>query len=160
MAGPAGPDITSPANANAIAGLEFSYQTTSSPAFDSVAASGLPRGLSMNTATGLITGIPLAKGVITATLTAHDIDGPGTPFSLHVHCSVQGKITVVENTGADRFIGYLPPHGRFMAHGDAFAFDGDLRTALMTRKRYSSQTALDAITFDLANDLISLDDLS
>lgn len=159
MAGPAGPTITSPANVNAVAGSAFTYQTTTSSPFDHVAATGLPRGLSMNTVTGEITGIPLVTGVVTATLTAHDISGDGTPFSLHIHCSVQGKLTVVENTGDDRFIGYLPPHGRFMASGDAFAFDGDLRTAIQTSRRYNAQPALDALAFDLANGLISIDDL-
>jgi hypothetical protein len=38
--------------------------------------------------------------------------------------------TVVTNTGTGRFVGYIPPHGKTLAHGEVVTVNGDLRTVL------------------------------
>lgn len=68
-------------------------------------------------------------------------------------------LTRVVNTGDDRYIGYLPPHGRFMASGSHFVLDGDLRSILASgRGRYSRKTELDALDSDITNGDIHLTD--
>lgn len=68
-------------------------------------------------------------------------------------------LTRVVNTGDDRFIGYLPPHGRFMASGSHFVMDGDLRSILAGgRGRYSRKTELDSLDSDITNGDIHLTD--
>ena len=58
--------------------------------------------------------------------------------------------TQVENTsGAERFFGYLPPHGRKLANSEDATFDGDLRSALAAgRGRYGRPTELAALETD------------
>lgn len=53
-----------------------SIEATNSPT--SYSATGLPPGLSLNTTTGIITGVPTAVGVYTATLGATNAGGTGT----------------------------------------------------------------------------------
>ena len=55
-------------------GISFSYQITASNNPTSYSATGLPSGLQLNTATGLINGIPTASGTFQVVVTAH---GPG-----------------------------------------------------------------------------------
>ena len=61
-------NITSAATAVGTAGYPLSFQVVASGA-TSFGATGLPAGLSINSATGLITGAPTAAGISTATLT-------------------------------------------------------------------------------------------
>jgi hypothetical protein len=58
--------------------------------------------------------------------------------------------TTVENTsGAERFFGYLPPHGKKLAAGASETLDGDLRSALAAgRNRYGRPTELAALEAD------------
>lgn len=68
---PGAPIITSATSASATYGdLNTSYTITTNVAVDSYNATGLPDGLSINTATGEITGSPTAAGVFTVTLSA------------------------------------------------------------------------------------------
>ncbi len=71
------PAITSPASASAQVGQEFSYQVTGSNNPTSYAATGLPGGLTINTATGLISGTPTAAGNYTVALSIDSADGTG-----------------------------------------------------------------------------------
>lgn len=75
---PAVPSIYSAGAASGVVGQAFSFQiaATNSPA--SFAASGLPAGLSVNTASGLISGTPTAAGGATVTLSATNTAGTGT----------------------------------------------------------------------------------
>ena len=72
---PAPPAITSSLSAQATVGVVFSYQIAATNNPTSFGAAGLPQGLALNTTTGLITGIPLAKGNSTITLSATNAAG-------------------------------------------------------------------------------------
>ncbi len=64
------PTITSPASATATAGVPFSYQITARNSPTSYGAAGLPKGLSVNTGTGLISGTPGASGTFVVIVSA------------------------------------------------------------------------------------------
>ncbi len=64
------PVITSATTASGAVGVAFSYQITATNAPTSYGATGLPGGLSVNTATGLISGTPTDAGTATVTLSA------------------------------------------------------------------------------------------
>jgi predicted Zn-dependent protease len=70
-----GPTITSSLFPFADIGLSFSYQITASQSASSFTATGLPPGLSLNSATGLISGIPTAVGPFNVTVTAQTAVG-------------------------------------------------------------------------------------
>lgn len=73
------PVISSSNTASGTVDASFFYQiTTTGGTPDSFSASGLPDGLSINTATGLISGIPTEFGVFVIALGATNGDGTGT----------------------------------------------------------------------------------
>lgn len=72
------PVISGPLSANGIVGVPFSYQINASNNPTSYAATGLPAGLTLNTTTGLISGIPTAAGTSNVPLTATNGGGSGT----------------------------------------------------------------------------------
>lgn len=60
--------------------------------------------------------------------------------------------TQITNNAADRFIGYLPPHGQEVAQDESVLVDGDLRTVLGSgRNRYGRPTEIAALDADLAS---------
>jgi hypothetical protein len=70
--------ITSPLTANGTVGIPFSYQTTATNTPTSYSAANLPAGLSINPATGLITGTPTTAGTSAAILTLSNGKGPAS----------------------------------------------------------------------------------
>ena len=75
---PSGPPaITSASTAAGTVGSAFSYQITATNSPTSYSATGLPAGLSINTASGLISGAPTASGTSTMTLGATNASGTG-----------------------------------------------------------------------------------
>ncbi len=69
------PAVTNPANRTSVQGSTVNLQLTASdPNGDtlSYAATGLPAGLSLNTPTGLISGVPTTVGTFNVTVTASD----------------------------------------------------------------------------------------
>ena len=72
------PAITSALTASGKVGSAFTYQVTATNAPTSYRATGLPAGLAVDTATGLITGIPTAVGVAMVTLNATSGGGTST----------------------------------------------------------------------------------
>jgi hypothetical protein len=72
------PVITSVLAVNGQATVEFNYQITASNMPSVYDASGLPQGLSINTASGLISGTPIVAGVHSIVLSAYNSGGTGT----------------------------------------------------------------------------------
>ena len=71
------PVITSATTASGTVGSAFSYQITASNSPTSYGATGLPAGLSVNSASGLISGTPTTAGMLTVTLSATNSGGTG-----------------------------------------------------------------------------------
>jgi hypothetical protein len=83
------PEITSGRTASGTVGTTFSYQITATNSPTSFGASGLPSGLTVNTASGLISGTPTAAGASNLTLTATNSGGTGSaPLTLTVTATV------------------------------------------------------------------------
>ncbi len=72
------PTISSPAQGIAEVGQPFGYNITASNDPTSYGASGLPPGLNVDPATGLISGVPTQEGVYDVMLTATGASGTGT----------------------------------------------------------------------------------
>ncbi|WP_213804277.1 LamG-like jellyroll fold domain-containing protein [Granulicella sp. dw_53] len=82
------PSITSPATATGTVGSAFSYQIAGDQSPTTFNAVGLPTGLSVNTATGLISGTPTGASTNNITLSASNANGTGTgPLSLTISSS-------------------------------------------------------------------------
>ncbi|NDC74766.1 hypothetical protein EBZ70_05665 [bacterium] len=75
---PAAPVISSATTASGTVSQAFSYQIAASNTPTSFAATGLPAGLSVNTATGLISGTPTTAAVSSVTISATNATGTGT----------------------------------------------------------------------------------
>ncbi|MBC8012080.1 MAG: putative Ig domain-containing protein [Burkholderiales bacterium] len=75
---PAVPSIYSSATASATTGQGFTYQIAATQSPTSFGASGLPTGLGVNSATGLISGTPTTAGSASVTLSATNASGTGT----------------------------------------------------------------------------------
>ncbi len=72
------PAVTSAGSASGTVGSAFSYQITASNSPTSFSATGLPAGLSINTASGLISGTPGAAGTSNVALSASNASGTGS----------------------------------------------------------------------------------
>jgi len=82
------PVIGSSPTASGNVGVDFSYQITASNTPRSYAATTLPAGLSLNTTTGLISGIPTTVGDTTVTLTAENPAGTSVPQDLTISIGI------------------------------------------------------------------------
>lgn len=88
------PTISGQSSVTADLNVAFNYQITASNTPTSYGASGLPVGLSINTATGAITGTPTVGGIFTATLTASNGNGASANFPLTF---VLGPVAVIDS---------------------------------------------------------------
>jgi len=75
---PSAPVITSASTASASVGIAFEYQITASGTVSSYSAIGLPSGLAVNTASGLISGTPTTAAVSAITIRATNSGGTGS----------------------------------------------------------------------------------
>jgi hypothetical protein len=85
------PVITSATSVNATVGSTFSYAITATNTPTSYGAQGLPPGLTLNSTTGVITGVPASAGPFTTVVTASNASGTG---------QVTVALTVANDTGA------------------------------------------------------------
>lgn len=74
------PTITSALSSSSYTNASFTYQitATATPAVTSYGATGLPAGLTVDTATGIISGTPTAVGTSTVEISATNANGTGT----------------------------------------------------------------------------------
>lgn len=84
------PAILSPGTANGNVGTTFSYQITATNSPNSYSASGLPPGLFVNPATGLITGTPSTAATYNTTVSASNDGGTGSaPLTITIGTAAQ-----------------------------------------------------------------------
>ena len=74
---PAAPVISSAATASGTVGTAFSYQIVASGSPTSYSATGLPAGLTVNAASGVISGTPTSAATSTVTMNAANAGGSG-----------------------------------------------------------------------------------
>lgn len=100
------PAITSATTASGKVGTAFSYQITASNSPTSYGVTGLPAGLSVNTATGLISGTPTTAGISTVTLSASNSGGTGSAtLALSVASSTSSAPAITSAASASGKIG-------------------------------------------------------
>ena len=94
--GVAPPVITSSDTTGGTVGTAFSYQITATNSPTSFGASGLPTGLTVDTASGLISGTPTGAGTSSVTLSATNSGGTGnSPLTLTI---ISGTGPLVSHT--------------------------------------------------------------
>ena len=95
--------ITSPTIATAMAGSAFSYRITASGSPTSYATAGLPGGLSCDSATGEIAGIPNQSGNFTVRVSASSVAGTGA-INLTLVISAPGASSVITTPPASQHV--------------------------------------------------------
>ena len=119
------PQITSAITAEVTKGQPFSYQITANNSPVSFNASGLPAGLAINTASGLISGIPTAAGVYPVVLSATNTAGTGTVTLTLTVTGLPGHVAFFTGEAAlGNGVYYLS-----FANGNYFGYYGYLNVA-------------------------------
>jgi Tol biopolymer transport system component len=93
------PVITSPLVASGVVGSAFAYTITATHAL-TFGATGLPSGLSINAATGLISGTPTAVGSSTVTISASNSFNSAATASLTITIAAPTGLTVANASGS------------------------------------------------------------
>lgn len=128
---PPGPFIDSPATAAGATGQPFTYQITAETPVASYGATGLPPGLALDPATGLISGMPAAAGYYMVEISTTDSAGT---FVQHVALTLEpAASTIVTYAGALEAPGLVDANGtaaRFdQPHAAAFSISGTIFVA-------------------------------
>jgi len=92
------PVITSASTYRAYAGYPMNFQVAalSFPAITSYGATGLPSGLAINPATGLISGMPASEGVYPVTVSASSANGTGSaPLTLEIRSAMRPEMVAI-----------------------------------------------------------------
>lgn len=89
------PVMSSAARADGRLTLPFNFQLTATENPTSFAADGLPDGLTLNPASGEITGVPLVAGTHPVSITPTNLDGPGSPFTMWLFIDVEPGAPVI-----------------------------------------------------------------
>ena len=99
---PPPPVVTSPASATASQGQAFSYQITATNNPTSYSATGLPaNGLTLDPATGLISGTPQSTGTMSLTISATNESGTGSaPLTITVNQPPANQPVITSPTSA------------------------------------------------------------
>ena len=137
---PLAPAITSPTIANATAGTAFTYQITASSNPTGFTATGLPTGLTVNPATGLISGTPTMTGNFPVALSATNAGGTGTA-NLALLVAAAPTVPAI-----------VSPASASGQAGQAFTFQV-VATGMPTS--YAATGLPDGLTLDAATGLIS-----
>ncbi|WP_161554927.1 putative Ig domain-containing protein [Ereboglobus luteus] len=128
---PPGPFIDSPTTAGGATGQPFTYQITAETPAASYGATGLPPGLALDPATGLISGTPSAAGYYMVEISATDSAGT---FVQDVAIALEpAASTIVTYAGALETPGLVDANGtaaRFdQPHTAAFGISGTIYVA-------------------------------
>jgi len=133
------PAITSALTANGLTGIPFTYQIVASNTPTSYSASGLPVGLSINSATGLISGTPGSPGTSEVLLTATNASGSASQ-SLTLTIALGSSLTF---TGTGNIA--IPASGNATPYPSTIAVSGlaNLISAVRVRLYGVTHTAPD-----------------
>ncbi len=85
------PVVTSTRTASGTVGTAFTYTPAATPAATGYVASGLPGGLGLNAATGVISGTPNTSGTFNVILTPSNANGVGAPVTIVI--SIAANVT-------------------------------------------------------------------
>lgn len=88
------PAITSANSATAVYGTPFSYTITASDTPATFAASGLPASLTLDSATGVVSGTPTAAGTYSVTLTATNTAGSSSAVLTLVVAKASATVSI------------------------------------------------------------------
>jgi len=115
------PVISSATMANGRVGTPFTYQITASNSPTSYGATGLPSGLSINTATGAIIGTPTTEGAFPVTISATNAGGTGqATLTLTIEAAGEPEVP----TPNDESDGLFPPADSTQTSPDPSMSDG------------------------------------
>ncbi len=110
------PTITSSNTASGQTGVAFSYQITAANGPTSYNASGLPPGLSVNPATGLISGSPTTIGVFVGNISA--TNGAGTSPAFPITITITLGPPVITSSGTANGVNGVGTPPRASARAD------------------------------------------
>jgi hypothetical protein len=117
--GPGSPIITSTLTVPGTAGGTLNYQIAATPAATSFGATGLPSGLTVNTASGLISGAPQVNGTFQVALSAINSVGMGAAtLNLTINVAPAGTAITFINCGASS--NYTDPAGNVWSADEDF----------------------------------------